>query len=102
MDGEIYTVMITFTAFFGIYSSLFGCFDSMEAAKAAADELIKTHSELNELITRIDITRRGINETELYNFSILTYSGVTKKWMRNPLADRFTQSELHTEDDKNE
>lgn len=108
MDVIIYTVMVTFTAFFGSYSSLLGCFSSLEAAKAAADELIKTNTELikygqfYDKITYISIARRGMDESRLYDFSILTYSGTTKEWMRNPLIDRFTQSELHMEDDKNE
>lgn len=108
MDGEIYTVMVTFTSPFGSYSSLLGCFSSLEAAKAAADQLIETHADLikygyfYDKLIRIDIARRGMNESRLYNFSILTYSGTTKEWMRNPLVDRFTQSELHMEVDKDE
>ncbi len=108
MDVIIYTVMVTFMSPFSDYSSLLGCFSSLEAAKAAADEFISTHADLikygyfYDKLTRIEIARRGMNESRLYNFSILTYSGTTKEWMRNPLVDRLTQSELHMEVDKDE
>lgn len=110
MSEPIYTVMVTFTTFYGNYSSLLGCFDSMETARAAADELIKTHADLikygyfYDKLTRIEIANRDMNESRLYSFPILTYSGTTKEWIKNPLLDRLVKStlQLSTEDDKDE
>lgn len=107
MDVIIYTVMVTFGSPFGSYSSLLGCFSSLEAAKAAADRLIETHADLikygyfYDKMIRIEIGSRDMNECKLYSFAILTYSGTAKEWLKNPLADRLVKStlKLSTEDD---
>lgn len=110
MNDLIYTVMVTFTSPFGSYSSLLGCFSSLEAAKAAADQLIETHADLIKYgyfydnLTRIEIDKRNLNERKLYSFAILTYSGTAKEWLKNPLLDRLVKStvQISTKEDNDD
>ena len=110
MDWIIYTIMVIFATPFGDDSRLLGCFSSLEAAKTAADKFIAMHAELLDnswyynRIIRIEMDSREMNMSKLDSLSILTYDGVTKKWLKSPMADRLVKStlELSTEDDTDE